>query len=212
LRRRGSVAAVAAATLTLLAGTVTSAHRLDEYLQAARIAIDPDRVDIELDLTPGIAVAESIIAGIDRDRDGRLSADEQRTYVDEALRGLTLDIDGRPVALALTTSMFPASEALLGGDGAIRIGTRATLPPLPAGAHQLRFRNTYRQDVSVYLANALVPASSQVAVTAQRRDVDQRELTIDYVLRPQPQRSSSLLFGTGFAAWALTWALCRRLA
>jgi hypothetical protein len=203
---------VAVATLTLLASTVGSAHRLDEYLQAARIAIDPDRVEIELDLTPGIAVAEGILAGIDRDRNGQLSTEEQRIYVDEALRGLSLDIDGRQLALTRTSSVFPAPEALLGGDGAIRINARATLPPLPAGAHHLRFRNAHRQDVSVYLANALVPATSQVAVTAQRRDVDQRELTIDYLLRPESQASSPLFFGTGFAAWALAWALCRRVA
>ena len=39
--------------LVAVAGPV-SAHRLDEYLQAARIGIDPERVQIELDLTPGV--------------------------------------------------------------------------------------------------------------------------------------------------------------
>jgi hypothetical protein len=44
----------------LIAGTAStaSAHRRDEYLQAARIAVGPDRVRIELDLTPGMAVAD----------------------------------------------------------------------------------------------------------------------------------------------------------
>ncbi|HXI29434.1 MAG TPA: hypothetical protein VNG89_13440, partial [Vicinamibacterales bacterium] len=56
----------------VFAGTVArvSAHRRDEYLQAARLAIDPGRVQIELDLTPGIALAEAILADIDRNRDG----------------------------------------------------------------------------------------------------------------------------------------------
>ena len=57
-----------------------SAHRRDEYLQAARLAIDPGGVQLELDLTPGIALAEAIIADIDRNRDGSLSDDEQRAY------------------------------------------------------------------------------------------------------------------------------------
>ena len=35
----------------------------------------------------------------------------------------------------------------------------------------------------MYLANALVPASDRVTVAAQRRDVDQRELVVDYTLR-----------------------------
>ena len=38
-----------------------AAHRLDEYLQAARIAVDVDRVGVELDLTPGVAIAPSVM-------------------------------------------------------------------------------------------------------------------------------------------------------
>jgi hypothetical protein len=45
------------AAIVLAAGAGLSAHRHDEYLQAARIAIDPDGVRLELSLTPGIAVS-----------------------------------------------------------------------------------------------------------------------------------------------------------
>ena len=38
----------------------------------------------------------------------------------------------------------------------------------------------------MYLVNALVPASDRVAVVAQRRDVDQRDVTIEYTLAPDP--------------------------
>ena len=67
-----------ALAIVIVSAISLSAHRMDEYLQAARIAIDPDRVEIELDLTPGIALAESILADIDRNHDGLLSAEEQR--------------------------------------------------------------------------------------------------------------------------------------
>ena len=60
--------------MAIVGSAEVSAHRADEYLQAARLAIDPARVQIELDLTPGIALAEAIIADIDRNRDGSLSA------------------------------------------------------------------------------------------------------------------------------------------
>jgi len=50
----------------------------------------------------------------------------------------------------------------------------------------LTFRNRHHPDRGVYLANALVPQTDRVEVTAQRRDADQRELTIDYVLRAVP--------------------------
>ena len=72
------------------------------------------------------------------------------------------------------------------GEGTIRLQSTATLPRLSTGLHQLLFRNRHHPDRSVYLANALVPASEEVAVTAQRRDSDQTELTIDYVLREGP--------------------------
>jgi hypothetical protein len=58
----------------------------------------------------------------------------------------------------------------------------ATLPALPAGVHQLSFRNRHDSQRSVYLANALVPESDRVAVTAQRRDGSQSELVIEYRL------------------------------
>ena len=63
-----------ALTTAIVGVAEVSAHRRDEYLQAARLAIDPGRVQLELDLTPGIALAEAIIADIDRNRDGSLSA------------------------------------------------------------------------------------------------------------------------------------------
>jgi hypothetical protein len=75
------VALASALAGAVLAGATASAHRRDELLQAARIAIDPTRVELQLDLTPGIEVADDLIADIDRDGDGVLSADEKRGYV-----------------------------------------------------------------------------------------------------------------------------------
>ena len=68
--------------LVLMSGSWTSAHRRDEYLQAARLAIDPDRVELALDLTPGIAVADLVLSEIDVDRNGLISVAEARAYSD----------------------------------------------------------------------------------------------------------------------------------
>ena len=171
------------------AGTIAlSAHRTDEYLQAARLAIDPARVQIELDLTPGIALAGTILADIDRNRDGSLSPEEQRAYASQVVRALTLELDGAPVRAQLVGSSFPEPDAMKRGEGTIRLQSAAALPPASSGFHQLLFRNRHHPDRSVYLANALVPESDQVSVTAQRRDRDQTELTIDYLVRAVPAR------------------------
>jgi hypothetical protein len=164
--------------LVLMAGVWTSAHRRDEYLQAARLAIEPDRVQVELDLTPGIAVAEAVLA------------DEARAYSARVLSAIALDIDGMPLGLELVDTALPALDAVLKGEGTTRIQAVASMPRLADGLHHLRYRNAYRSDIGVYLANALVPASDRVAIAAQRRDVDQRDLVIDYALRARPLTSA----------------------
>src|SRR5258705_13835952 len=89
--RAKSLAALAVGLLAS-ASAPASPHRRDEYLQATRIAIDPGRVLIELDLTPGIEVAQGIVADIDRDRNGVVAADEAQAYAARVLRDIRLDI------------------------------------------------------------------------------------------------------------------------
>ena len=116
-------------------------------------------MQLELDLTPGIAVAEAIIADIDRDRDGSLSPDEQRAYASLVMGALTLEVDGTPVRVELP-HQFSRADAMRRGEGTIRLQLTAALPRLSAGPHHLLFRNSHHPDRSVYLANALVPRSS----------------------------------------------------
>lgn len=161
-------------------------------------------------MTPGIALAEAILADIDRNRDGSLSAEEQQAYGALVLGALELQVDGRRLTLEPAASGFPAIDDVRRGEGTIRLHAAATLPRLSTGVHQLSFRNVHQRSRSVYLANALVPQSYQVTVTAQRRDPDQTELTIDYVLRAGPSGSTAVwLLGGLAAATALSAFLIR---
>jgi hypothetical protein len=170
------------AAIALLTCTQASAHRRDEYLQAARIAIAPARVDIELDLTPGIALASNVVGEIDRDHDGNVAAAEAIAYSARVLGELRLEVDGRPMPLELIDQRFPTVSAMSKGEGTIQIRLSVAVPPLAAGGHRVLYRNDHRPDIAVYLANALVPTSERVAVRAQRRSVDQRDLVIEYVI------------------------------
>lgn len=202
---------LALATAVAAAAEV-SAHRRDEYLQAARIAIEPGAVHLELNLTPGMDLADALVGDIDRNRDGSLSQDEQRVYGTAVLGALTLEVDGTPVRAQLAAATFPDVAAMKRGEGSIRLQLAATLPRLSAGPHHLLFRNRHNPDRSVYLANALVPASPDVTVTAQRRDVDQTELTIDYLLRGAPPRPApAWLLGSLAVAVVLSGLLIRPL-
>jgi hypothetical protein len=189
--------------MTAAAAREVSAHRREDYLQAARIGVEPDCVSITLDLTPGIAVAESFLAALDRDRDGSLSADEQREYAEQVLSALELEIDEQPLQPQLLSWSFPQSSDLRRGEGTIRLNVRATLPRVSAGSHRLFFRNAHLAGHSAYLANALVPESARVTVTAQRRDSDQTELTIEYSVHPDSPGVFAWVLGSLAAAFVM---------
>ena len=123
-RNRRPAALALAVGLVALASVAVNAHRRDEYLQAARIGIDPGRVQLELDLTPGIDVAPGIIGGIDRNRNGVFDADETQAYAERVLREIRVELDGRPVTLALIDRRFPAPAAMSGGEGTIQLRSR----------------------------------------------------------------------------------------
>jgi hypothetical protein len=75
------------------------AHRDDQYLQATLVAIEPSGVRLQINLTPGVAVAEQVLAQIDRDRDGAISKNEAAAYAKLLKGDLTLRVDGRKLGI-----------------------------------------------------------------------------------------------------------------
>ena len=207
---RTLVRLVVASVLLVIAGAPASAHRLDEYLQAARIGIDPDRVRIELDLTPGSSVAAGLLAEIDRDGNGAISREETSAYAVRVAGDVRLDVDGRRLALEPVESECHLVGRILKGEGTLALQWTAALPALASGSHRLTWRNGHHADIGVYLANALVPASARVAVTSQQRDVDQKELAIEYELRDPARTNASWWLASAGAVALLGGAIWRR--
>jgi hypothetical protein len=206
--RRTAATIAIAAIVGVAATTRVSAHRLDELLQAARIGIGETQVEVELDLTPGLAIADAWLAAIDRDGDGTLSAPEQGAYVATLLAEIEMTADTTPLRLEPARVTFPAADALRRGEGVIAVRAHATLPRPETGEHRLVFKNGHRRRESVYLANALVPSSDRIAVTGQRRDGEQTVLTIDYrLVESQP---AALPFVILTVAVAVTAAVARK--
>ena len=106
-----------------------SAHRLDEYLQAARVSLAHTRVELEIDLTPGASVADGIISLIDRDGDKRISPLEAERYGRAVLADVVLELDGRPVALTLNRVEAPPLEEMRHGLGAIQVRASGDVEP-----------------------------------------------------------------------------------
>jgi hypothetical protein len=198
------------------------AHRVDEYLQATRLSIDIEHVDLEIDLTAGVALASQVFAWIDTNRDGEISSAEGEAYARQMLRSVVLKVDGRPVPIRLAETSFPQFLDMSLGVGTIRLRATAKVPGLGAGRHQVSFLNMHQSESSVYLVNALVPANPRIQLADQRRDIAQHGLTLDYTITanaaPPPARTFALLAGLVMAGWllwrcgyALTQAVAHRL-
>jgi hypothetical protein len=170
----------AAAAMVLLAGVPARAHRLDEYLQAAMFSIEKSRVQIQMRLTPGVAVYEFVMAGIDTDGDGRVSNTEQRAYAARMLGDLSLSIDGQRLAPRLVSVQFPPLEDMRQGQGEILIELDAELPR-GAGARKLTFENHHQGRIAAYMVNCLVPRDPNLRITAQSRSYTQSTYQLDYV-------------------------------
>ena len=188
-----------------------SAHRLDEYLQATRLSIDLERVDLEIDLTPGVAVASKIIDSIDTNGDGEISDTEGAAYARRMLRSVTLSVDGLAAPILLVETHFPPPGDMSQGVGTIQLRATAKVPPAGGGRHRISFLNTHQPEWSVYLVNALIPANSRIQIADQRRDRAQHGLTLDYTVAGDapPVRAFALLIGL-FLAGRLFWMWDRR--
>jgi hypothetical protein len=189
---------VSLATLsaTLLAPAPGFAHRVDEYLQATRLSVDVDRVDLEIDLTAGMRVASDVFGWIDANRDGRISGAETQAYAQQVLGSLVLSVDGRVVPVTLVEIHVPPFREMSLGVGPIRLQAIANLSRTAAGRHRLSYVNTYKAETSVYLVNALVPANPRVQIGEQRRDPAQHGITLDYLVEsPSWSWMGSLLIG-----------------
>ncbi len=159
--------------LSLVGGA--PAHRLDEYLQATLIGVSRDNTDVEIHLTPGVAMLPIWMAVIDQDRDGRISQSEQRAYVDRVIREVELRVDGVPAPLSLIESSFPTLEVLREGLGTVLMKLRAK-----GSGHHLHFENRHLPQVSAYLVNCLAAPSDGLVVGRQVRDEAQRSISFDY--------------------------------
>ena len=181
-----------------------AAHVLDEYVQAAQVALAPDGVRVELRLVPGVEVAERVFASIDSDGDGQVSSAEENLYARRVMQDVALEVDGRRAALALKGVEFPSRREMKEGVGAIRLDLAAGADLSAAGGHRLSFRNEHLPELSVYLINALVPTTGEIKLGAQERDPLQREMRLSFRVNPADTRVPP--------PWVRVFLLCLCLA
>ncbi len=175
--------------LLLLLAANAMAHRLDEYLQAARVAVFTNHIALSLDLTPGVAVVDQLLAVIDQDRDGTVSVAEGDAYAQQVLKDLRIGLDGKVLALRFGDASFPALREIKSGLGVIRLKATALIGPFAGGQHVLTLTNTHLPGISVYLVNALVPKDPAIKITRQIRDEHQRSYRLEFGVARRPRLS-----------------------
>src|SRR5579862_8345349 len=89
--------ALVIACCVLIFGKTAFAHRIDEYLQATIFSLEENRVQASMRLIPGVIVAPSLIANIDRNGDGVFSDDEEKLYSQRVLDDLTITVNSKSV-------------------------------------------------------------------------------------------------------------------
>ena len=166
----------------LLIPMPANAHRLDEYLQAMRVDIARDRVDIDIDLTPGVSIARQVAGWIDADGNGQISPSESLAYATQVLESVAVSVDGSSVSLHIVTADAPTIADMSLGVGSTRVRASAGVASTRSGRHQVSIINTHHPETSIYLANALVPADKGIEIREQRRSADQHSLTIEYAV------------------------------
>ena len=176
-------------TSVVLPAKEASAHPIDEYVQNTYIDPAPDRTTLELNLTPGVLVAPEMVALIDTDGDGEISETEGEAYSNEVLRDVSLEVDGEPQPLTLTSSQFPTPLDMSAGMGMIRLQIAAGWPAATPGEHQLYYRNDHQPVNSKYLVNAF-KKSSEVEILLQDRERLQHAIRVDYVVTPEASATS----------------------
>jgi hypothetical protein len=183
------------------------AHRLDEYLQATLVAIEPGRILLQITLTPGVEVAGKVLGLIDLDKDGMISASEATAYAESLKRELKLRLDQRELELKLVGTDCSTPAELKTGRGIIQMEFAATAQ-IKGGGHALIFENKHQTNMSVYLVNALKPRSELVEVTKQTRNENQSTGEIEFSYR-EPKTSYRFTAAIGFMGVALLIVLAR---
>jgi hypothetical protein len=195
--------------LLLSAASPAFAHRVDEYLQATTIAVEKDRVALDVRLAPGIEVFPKVLALIDADRDGAVAEAELRAYAQRLATDLSLSVDGTRLPLRLVSAKMEALESLKDGRGTIELAFDAVVQRR-GGDRRLVFENRHQRAMAEYLVNGLVPRDADIRLGAQRRSYDQSVYRLEYEqagVAPQPTatpRSTGIFAGLAAALLLLT--------
>ena len=150
----------------LVAGwSPAGAHQVDEYLQSTFISLTKDSVNVEMFLTPGVAVLPAVLGAIDANGDGAICEAEQRTYADRVVRDLSVTVNGENIRPRLLAANFPSLENMKEGLGTIHLELKFDLVPNRSN-RRLRWENRHQSRISAYRSGGI---ASEFATRGDRQ-------------------------------------------
>jgi hypothetical protein len=167
-------------TLAVAGPSAAMAAAVDEVAQGAELTLRPGEVRLQLDISPGALVAESVLRQLDADGDALISDREARAFGRLVLDQIDLTLDDRAAAWRLETVTAPPYENVRSGAGVIKIQAVARRADRE-GVHTLTFENRYDPAPTQAKANVLVqPGRWRYEVAGETQGADGRRLTIYY--------------------------------
>jgi len=172
----------------LLVGIATGAlaHRFDEYLQAARVSVATNRIDVTFYLAPAGEATAQLLVVVDRDGDGAVSEAEGDAYARSFLRDIRLSLDEKALVPGLMETTFPTQAEFEEGTGVIQIKVAAPAGDLAQGDHVLSLTNAHLPEISVYQVNALKPTDKSIKIRKQVRNGLQTDYHLEFTVGPSP--------------------------
>lgn len=167
----------------VLLPTWVIAHPVDEVVQAAYLWLAPGAVRLELDLTPGTLVVDTVLQSLDTNADQHITDAEARAYAERVLKQSTITLDGMATAWRLEKVNVPPYQSLKLEGNMLKIYAVAGRADR-AGAHTLSYGNRYQLTQSQCIANVFLHSGSgwRYQVTLQQHSNDGRQLTMQYTV------------------------------
>ncbi len=175
---------VVGATRVLLGRVETAwADPHHELRQSIWITPFADRVSIEVELYPGLLVAEEFVAALDADGDGMISEDEALAYV-RGLVGSSMHarFGASEVTLRLERVRCAPFEALRASDGTLVFELSADAPSTD-GVREVAVSYSHAPAHSTVQLSVTLPLEEPVLVEQIDRTADGSTLTVRYMPR-----------------------------
>lgn len=176
-----SLAGMAALLLALLHPGGAHAQQRDQVLQSMTVELAPGRLAIQVQVTPGAAMADDLLGLIDLDGDAMISPLEQRYFTSYLRDSWRFKLDGEMLPMRPVSARFPDAGQMRAGNGTIFLAFEAPIPgdDLP---HRLLLEQHNAPQIKgrIYRVDTLASHDLRVQLLDQQRNQDQSQYMLDF--------------------------------